>query len=42
MTTREEIDDLVAGRTVARDFLDTPDAHAKSPALRWLEGEEWR
>lgn len=42
MTTREEIDDLVAGRTVARDFLDTLDAHAKSPALRWLEGEEWR
>jgi long-chain acyl-CoA synthetase len=42
MTTREEIDDLVAGRTVARDFLDTLDAHAKSPALRWREGEEWQ
>jgi long-chain acyl-CoA synthetase len=42
MTTREEIDALVAGRTVATEFLATIAEHGGRQALRWLEGDEWK
>jgi long-chain acyl-CoA synthetase len=42
MTTREEIDALVAGRTVATEFLGTLERHADRTALRWLVGDEWQ
>lgn len=42
MTTREEIDAAVAGRTVAGEFLATVAAHGGRDALRWLDGDEWR
>jgi long-chain acyl-CoA synthetase len=42
MTTREEIDARVAGRTVAKEFLVTIDQHSDRTALRWLVGDEWK
>ena len=42
MTTREEIDALAAGRTVAGEFLKTVEANADRTALRWLDGDDWR
>ena len=42
LTTREEIDAPVAGRTVATEFLATLDAHPDRTALRWMEGDEWQ
>ena len=42
MTTREEIDELAAGRTVAGEFLKTVEVNADRTALRWLDGEDWR
>jgi hypothetical protein len=42
MTTSEEIDARVAGRTVAKEFLDTIDRHSERTALRWLVGDEWK
>ncbi len=42
MTTREEIDALATGRTVAREFLRTVEANSGRTALRWLDGDQWQ
>jgi long-chain acyl-CoA synthetase len=40
--TKDDIDRAVEGRTVAREFLTTVDAHGSRTALRWMTGEdEW-
>lgn len=41
MTTCEEIDAVVAGRTVAKEFLGTIERHGDLTALRWLVGDQW-
>jgi long-chain acyl-CoA synthetase len=40
--TTNEIDEVVAGRTVASAFLETVAAHGSLLALRWQEGVAWR
>lgn len=37
--TKTDIDERVAGRTIAREFLDTVAAHGSRPALRWMAGD---
>ena len=37
--TKDQIDEMVAGRTVASEFLTTLAAHADRTALRWMTGE---
>ena len=38
--TKDQIDEMVAGRTVASEFLTTLAAHADRTALRWMTGED--
>jgi len=37
-----EIDEVVAGRTIASAFLETVAAHGSVLALRWQDGVAWR
>lgn len=39
MTTQQELDECVAGRTVATRFLDTLSAHGDIAVLRWKESD---
>ncbi|MDW3214821.1 MAG: AMP-binding protein [Ilumatobacteraceae bacterium] len=39
MTTQQELDECVAGRTVATRFLDTLTAHGDIAVLRWKESD---
>lgn len=38
--TKEQIDEMVAGRTAVTEFLKTLEAHADRTALRWMSGED--
>lgn len=40
--TKDQIDEMVAGRTVISEFLKTVSSFGGETALRWLDGEEWR
>ena len=40
--SREQLDERVAGQTVARLFLATVERHADAVALRWKDGDEYR
>ncbi len=38
--TKEQIDEMVAGRTAVTEFLDTLEAHGDRTALRWMTGAD--
>ena len=38
--TKDQIDEMVAGRTAVTEFLDTLEAHGDRTALRWMTGAD--
>src|SRR5690606_70610 len=40
--TKDDIDEMVTGRTILSELLQTLETCGDRTALRWMDGDEWR